>query len=265
VHVGSETFGEPGAALKDQPFIHGQKISFKPTANLEFGISRTIVFGGTGAPVTTASVFRSIFSSSTSNMAHDPGDRRSAVDIEYRVPKLRNWLTAYVDTFTDDEPFPLNYPTESAWSPGVYIAHLPGLANVDLRAEGYLTPHRDLFPGFYYFNVHYLSGYTSNRQLIGSWIGRESDGFQVWGTWWLSSRSSIQASVRHVSASSEFLRGGNLRDIRLTANFALQRDWQLGVVAQAERWRFPLFSARAENNLTATFELIYRPPARKQR
>ena len=264
VHVGSKSFGEPGVALTDQPFIHGQKISFKPTPNFEFSISRTVIFGGAGAPVTTASVFRSIFSSSTSNTAHDPGDRRSAVDIEYRMPKMRNWLTAYIDTFTDDEPFPLNYPSESAWSPGLYLARVPRLAHLDLRAEGYLTPHRDLFPGFYYFNVHYLSGYTNDRQLIGSWIGRESSGFQLWGTWWLSPRSSIQASVRHADASSEFLRGGSLRDIRFTADFAVQPDWQLRVVMQAERWRFPLFSANTTNNLTATFQLTYQPPGRRQ-
>jgi hypothetical protein len=183
--------------------------------------------------------------------------------MEYRIPWLRNRLTAYVDTFTDDEPFPLNYPTESAWSPGLYFSRVPHLSHLDFRAEGYLTPHRDLFPGFYYFNVHYLSGYTNNRQLIGSWIGRESNGFQLWSTWWFSPRSSIQASFRHVSASPEFLHGGDLRDISFTADLAIQPDWQLRVVTQAERWRFPLFSANATNNLTATFQLTYRPPARK--
>jgi hypothetical protein len=263
VHVASGTIGQPGVALKDQPFLHGQKVSFKPTPNFEFSISRTAIFAGAGAPLTTRSVLRSLFSTGNSDSKTDPGDRRSAVDVQYRLPKLRNWLTAYVDTFTDDEPFPLNYPAESAWSPGLYLSHLPKLAHMDLRAEGYLTPHRDLYPGFYYSNVHYLSGYTNQRQLIGSWIGREANGLQVWSRWWFSPRSSVQASFRHINASSEFLRGGSLQDVSLTADLGLKPEWQMHVVVQDERWRFPLFSATPQHNLTATFQISYRPRARK--
>jgi hypothetical protein len=259
VHVGSQTIGQSGVALKDQPFIHGEKISFKPTPNFEFSVSRTVIFAGAGAPFTVHSLLRSLFSVSTSNAGDDPGDRRSGVDMQYRIPKLRNWLTGYVDTFTDDQPFPINYPTDSAWSPGLYLSHVPKLSHLDLRAEGYLSPSRSFFPGFYYFNVHYLSGYTNQRQLLGSWIGRESNGFQVWSSWRVSPRSTLEASVRHTSESSEFLRGGSLRDISLTADLALRPEWQLKVSAQQERWRFPLFSTSTTRNLTTTFQLSYRP------
>jgi Capsule assembly protein Wzi len=263
VHVVSQTFGTPGVALGDQPFIHGQKISFKPTPNLEFSVSRTAIFAGTGAPFTAASLARSLFSYGNTDSKKDPGDRRSAVDIQYRVPGVRNGLTAYIDTFTDDEPFPLNYPTDSGWSPGVYLARVPGLPHMDFRAEGFLTPHRVDFPGFYYFNVHYLSGYTNQRQLMGSWIGRESNGFQVWSNWWFSSHTSVQASVRHQGASSDFLHGGDLRDIDVSADVALRPEWQLHVAAQQEHWRFPLFAASATNNFTTTIQLSYRPKAKE--
>jgi hypothetical protein len=262
LHAGSQTFGQSGLALGNQPFLHGQKISFKPTPNFEFSVSRTVVFAGAGTGFTTRSFIRSLFSGGNSDGKNDPGDRRSAVDVQYRIPKLRNWLTAYVDTFTDDEPFPLNYPTESAWSPGLYLSHLPHLPKLDLRAEGYLTPHRDLFPGFYYFNVRYLSGYTNNRQLLGNWIGRESNGFQLWSTWWISPRSSLQFSTRHQSASAEFLQGGSLLDLSLTADLALASEWQLGVAVQGERWRFPLLSPSPTHNVVSTIQLSYRPQGR---
>jgi hypothetical protein len=263
VHVGSQTLGQAGVPLSNQPFIHGQKVSFKPTPNLEFSVARTVIFAGAGAPFTTGSLLRSLFSYSNTAGKNDPGDRRSAVDMQYRVPGLRNWLTAYVDTFTDDEPFPLNYPTESAWSPGIYLARVPRLPHIDFRAEGYLTPQRDLFPGFYYFNVHYLSGYTNQRQLMGSWIGRESNGFQLWSDWWFSPRSFLQASVRHQTASSAFLRGGTLRDINISADLAVRPEWQLQIAAQQERWRFPLFAASTVNNFTTTIQLSYRPKAKE--
>ncbi len=259
VHVGSQTLGQPGVALNDQPFLHGQKFSFKPQPGLEFSVSRTVIFAGEGAPFTTASFLRSIFS--TGNAApgtNDPGDRRSDVDVQYTVPKLHNLLKLYADTFTDDELFPLAYPTHSAWSPGFYVARLPHLPHMDFRAEGYLTPRRT-FPGFYYFNVHYLSGYTNERQLLGSWIGRESNGYQLWSTWWLSPRSSVQVRARDQNASSVFLRGGSLRDLEVSANLALSPHWQLSAAAQQERWRFPLLSATAHNNVTTSIQLSYRP------
>ena len=260
-HVVNQTFGQPGVALGNQPFLNGQKFSFKPRPELEFSVSRTTIFAGAGAGFTTATLWRSLFSYSNTAGKTDPGDRRSDVDIQYTIPKLHNVLKAYVDTFTDDEPFPLNYPKDSAWSPGFYLARLPHLPHMDFRAEGYLTPKRILFPGFYYFNVHYLSGYTNQRQLLGSWIGRESNGYQLWSNWWLSPRSSVQVSARHQSASSEFLRGGDLRDLSISADLALSPHWQLSAAAQQERWRFPLFSAAPHRNVTTTIQLSYHPKA----
>jgi len=263
IHAVSQTYGQPGRSLSDQPFIHGQKVSFKPTPNLEFSVSRTVIFAGAGAPLTTRSFLRSFFSGGNSDGSTDPGDRRAAVDVQYRVPGIRNWLTAYVDTFTDDEPFPLRYPTESAWSPGLFLAHVPRIPRLDLRAEGYLTPHRDLFPGFYYFNVRYLSGYTNQRQLLGSWIGRESDGFQVWSHWWFSPRSFAEVSVRRVTQNSEFLHGGSLRDVRLAADVALRSDWQVRVEMQDERWRYPLLAPVPAHDFSTTIQVSYRPTGGK--
>lgn len=262
VHPGSSTLGSAGIALKDQPFLQGEKFSFKPSPNLEFSVSRTGIFGGAGSPVTISSFARSLFSTRNATGPKDPGDRRSAFDAEYRIPGLRTCLTTYVDTFTDDEPFPLAYPTESAWSPGFLLSCLPHLPKATLRAEGVLTPHRDLFPGFYYFNVHYLSGYTNDRQLIGSWIGREGEGGQVWGTWWLSPRSSLEASVRTVNASGEFLRGGTLRDLSVTADVAMRPEWQLQVTTQVDRWDFQLLSATSQYNIATTVQISFKPRSR---
>ncbi len=172
----STLFGTPGVALADQPFIHGEKVSFKPTPNFEFSVSRTVIFGGTGSPVNSSTFLRSVFSASGENGANDPGDRREAFDTQYRIPGLRNCLTGYFDGFSEDQPFPLVYPTESAWLSRFLPPLCAATTTHTFRAEGLLSPHRDLtFPGFFYFNVHYLSGYTNNRQLIGSWIGREGE------------------------------------------------------------------------------------------
>jgi len=257
-------YGTSGVALSDQPFIHGEKVSFKPTPNFEFSVSRTTIFGGTGSPVTTHSFLRSVFSSGTENGDNDPGDRRQAVDASYRIPGLRQCLTGYFDAFAEDQPFPLVYPTESVWLSGFLLSCVPHLPRLTVRAEGLLSPHRDLaFPGFFYFNVHYLSGYTNDRQLIGSWIGREAEGQQAWADWHFSPHSVLELSGRSQTVNHEFLQGGYLRDLRATADIAIHPEWQLRVEEQTEWWRFPLLYATAQRNAAFTIQLSYRPLARK--
>ena len=47
------------------PWVHMEKISFKPTKNLEFGFERTVLWGGEGhSPVTLHNFLRSFFSTS---------------------------------------------------------------------------------------------------------------------------------------------------------------------------------------------------------
>lgn len=254
--------GTPGVALDNQPWINGQKFTFEPTPNFQFGVSRTVLFGGKGAPVTTSTFLRSVFSAGTGDEKNDPGDRRIAFDAEYRIPGLRKCLTGYIDAFTEDEPFPLNYPRRSVWISGFVLHCVPQLPHLSLRAEGLFSPHRNEFPGYYYFNVHYLSGYTNNRQLIGSWIGREGQAEQLWATWQVSPRSSIELGGRSMNVSNEFLRGGSLWDLRVVADLALRPVWQLRFEEQVERWRFPLLSSQPQMNNEFTIQLSYRPMGR---
>jgi Capsule assembly protein Wzi len=263
VHAQHITFGTPGVPVDDQPFIHGEKFSFKPTPNFEFGVSRTVLWSGKGAPANVSTFLRSVFSTGTGDEGNDPGDRRSAFDAQYRIPGLRQCLTEYVDGFTEDEPFPVNYPTQSTWISGFALRCVPHADHLTIRAEDLLSPHHDMaFPGYFYFNVYNLSGYTNNRQLIGSWIGREGNGEQLWATWQRSPRSSVALSGRNMTAASEFLRGGTLRDLRVAADLAIHPEWQLSLEEQTEWWRFPLLSSEPQHNAEFTIQLSYRPIAR---
>ncbi len=259
----STVVGESGKSLNPQPYIHGGKISFKPTANFEFSVSRTVIFGGPGFPVTLGTFWRSVFSANGSNGSDDPGDRRAAFDVQYRIPGLRNWLTLYCDSFADDEAFPPAYPTHSAWAPGIYLPKIPHLAKVDFRAEGAVTPER-LFPGFFYFNVHYLSGYTNDRQLIASWIGRQGSGFQIWSTYWMSARNKIQASYRGAWVDRSFLQGGWVKDASVQTEFSLRPDISLQASVQYERWSFPLLSTSRMTNVASSIQITYAPTWRRR-
>ena len=85
-----------GHTFYNDPWMHAEKVSFKPTPDLEIGFERTVIGGGKGhVPITIHSFLKSFFSVQNVTAAekfsrNDPGARFGAFDVSYRLPKLRN-------------------------------------------------------------------------------------------------------------------------------------------------------------------------------
>jgi len=255
-----------GNEFPPRPLIHGEKISFKPTPNLEFGFTRTVEFGGVGRPLTIGRVwnsYTSLTSITNETPANDPGKRTGGFDFSYRVPYLRNWLTVYADSLATDDPSPLAAPRRAAMNPGIYMPRLPGLPKLDFRAEAVYTdlPAADSHGGhFVYFDSFYRDLYTNKKNLIGSWIGREGTGFQAWSTYWASSRNSIQFGYRHSKTAADFIPGGGtLNDGSVTASWWLHRDWNVSAFVQYEKWNIPLLASTPQSNWTTSFQIGFWP------
>ncbi len=252
----------PDVVSENQPWIQGQKISFKPTPNFEFSVGRTGVFGDPIHGLSMRTLGRSLFSHSNAlpGAAADPGDRRSSFDFSYRIPKLRDRLILYADSFAEDEYSPIAYPRRSAFIPGIYLPRLPGLPRAELRIEGVYTNLSGLRnPGYFYGNGKYPNGYTNYGNIIGSWVGRQGHGMQAWATYWLSSASRLQVAYRAQRVDKSFLQGGSVTDLSGTADLLISARLRLSAYAQYERWRFPLLSAGRQTNVTTAVQLTYRP------
>lgn len=249
-----------GPEIRPQPFIHGSKISFKPTENLEFGMGFTVLFGGPGLPFTWHNFLRTFTSFNIApGSARDPGDRRSTFDFSYRIPYLRHWLTLYADSLVDDEFSPLG-STRPSMRMGVYFSHLPKASKLDLRLEGLYTDVPGQKPGgFLYWNGRYRSGYTNDSNLLASWIGRQGRGGQAWATYWFSPHSRLQLNYRHQENDRAYIGGGHLNDVGAFGEFRLGPDLALSAAAQYEQWRFPVLSPAAHSNFTATVQLAFFP------
>ena len=172
-----------GHAYPANPWVHVEKVSFRPTENLEFGFERTVIWGGKGhVPITIKTFFKSFFSltapqPAVKNSPQDPGARFGAFDFSYRLPFLRNWLTLYSDSEVHDDVSPVDAPRRASWRPGLYLSHVPGIPKLDLRAEAVSTdpPITNSDGGaFIYWEVLQRQGYTNNGQMFGDWIGRET-------------------------------------------------------------------------------------------
>ncbi len=254
------------------PYISGQKISFKPTENLELGFSKITVFAGGGAPLTWRNFYKATFDFGQGSAAPsadapsiDPGDRRSGFDFSYRVPGLRNWLTLYSDALADDEPSPIASPRRSPFNPGVYLSRVPGIPKLDFRAEAAYT---DVVAAgsagglFIYWNTNYRDSHTNAGNIMGHWIGREGRGLQLSSTYWLSRQNTIQFGYRNARVAKDFLQGGSLDDFSARASFSLSPDLRLSGFLQYEHWNFPLLSASQQHDVSASVQVTFRPGAR---
>src|ERR1022692_589615 len=248
-----------GPNISPQPFIHGEKISFQPTPNFEFGMGSTAMFGGPGLPVTFGNFFRTYYVHSP-NAANNPGKRISSADFSYRVPGLRNWLTFYMDSLVVDEISPIG-STRANVNPGIYLPQLPKLPRLELRAEGINESGASEFsPGFVYYDLRrYRSGYTNDGNLLGSWIGRAGHGVQGWLTYSLSPRTNFQLSYRLQDVAKDFIGGGRLVDYSARSNLALSSQIACTAFFQYEQWAFPVLAQGRQSDVTASVQLTYYP------
>ncbi len=248
-----------GPNVNPQPFIHGEKISFQPTPNLEFGMGITAMFGGPGLPVTWGNFLRTYYAHSTT-AANNPGKRISAADFTYRVPGLRNWLTIYGDSLVVDEVSPIG-STRATVNPGIYLPQIPKIPRLELRAEGLNEPvHQAFFPGFVYYDLRrYRSGYANDGNLLASWIGREGRGGQGWLTYWLSPRTKFQLGYRLQEVAHAFIEGGRLVDYSGQGEFMLGPQVAISGFLQYEQWRFPVLNQARQSDVTASLQLTFYP------
>jgi len=260
-------FGQlAGNQFPPRPLIHGEKISFKPTPNLEFGFSRTVEMGGVGRPLTLRALWNSYTSFNSINNetpANDPGKRTGGFDFSYRVPFVRNWMTLYADSLADDDPSPLAAPRRAGVSPGIYFPRIPGIQKLELRVEAVYTDtptSRSNRGQYIYFDGFYHDLYTNKKNIIGSWIGREGQGLQAWSKYSFNARNSIQFGYRHARVSSDFIpRGGTLNDASVQADFLVGHELGLSSRVQYEHWNYPILAPQPQTNISVSVQMTYWP------
>jgi len=255
-------YGSATKTLNPQPFLWGDQLNVKITPNLELGFEIICMWAGYGRPATLGTWLHT-FSFHGNTQPLDPGKRYGGFHFAYRLPGLRQ-VSLYTDALSNDEPTPIVYLTRSAINPGIYIAAFPHLQRLDFRAEGIYTniPNYADGVGAVYFNEHYASGYRNAGQLMGSWVGRSGTAIEAQTTYWLSGISKVDFSMRRQFNDRHMVGGGDLTDFSAHTFLQLHGPWQLEGRVTAERWKFPILRTSAANNVTASFGMIFTPPAK---
>jgi hypothetical protein len=267
-----------GQSFPVRPWIFGQKLTVKPTPNLEFGLSRTAMFAGDGPPPgadqpLTLRTFRNVIFSFSTGLTGDPGDRRIGFDFRYRLPRLRKHVTLYVDTMADDDETVLVDPQNGIYKPGVHLVGMPHLKKFEFRVERPLTSTqfttestgpRPNTGRLIYWNNNYRSGYTHNGNLLGNWVGRSGQGWWTEVKYWISPRDTVRFQYRHAGVHGQFIpQGGTLSQASGQGKFLIGSTMEVAARLQFERWNFPVLDARPQSNVTATFQVTYWPRREK--
>lgn len=258
-----------GHAYPIDPWIHAEKISFRPTANLELGFERTVIWGGKGhEPINIKTFVRSFFSvsapeASGKNSIKDPGARFGAFDFSYRLPFVRNWLTLYSDGEVHDDISPIDAPRRAAWRPGLYLSHVPGIPKLDIRAEAAWTDppvEQSKLGRFMYWEVIQRQGYTNSGQILGDWVGREGKAGQAWVTYHLSGNEWVQLGVRNHKVAQTFIPGGTtLNDFNVQVVKRIKKDLEIKADLTIEHWKAPVYLAGQHTATAATVQVTWFP------
>jgi membrane-associated phospholipid phosphatase len=255
-----------GNEFPPRPLMHGEKITFKPTENLELGFSRTVEFGGIGRAMTLGAIWHSYtsFGSSVGVAANvNPGHRVGGFDFTYRLPRLRNWLTLYGDSMTSDDPSPIDAPRRAPAIGGLHLAKFPGVPKLDLRVEGVYTDtttSRSTGGQFSYWELFYHDAYTNKNFLMGSWIGREGVGYQAWSTYSFTAKSSLQFGFRHSKVDGDFIPDGvTLNDGSVKLDCWMRHDLSVSALVQYEKWRAPLLAPTPQTDWTSSVGITFWP------
>jgi hypothetical protein len=271
-----------GHSNPNDPWLHVEKINFKPTRNLELGFERSVIWGGkgrtcltsTGAtfscdePITLHTFLKSFFSISNVSAAEkfsrgDPGARFASFDFSWRLPWLDHWLTLYSDSMVHDDISPVDAPRHAGVRPGIYLSRVPGIPRLDLRVEGVNTDpetHNSVGGVYLYHEQVELQGYTNKSFIMGDAIGREGKGGEAWLTYHLSPMEILQISFQHKKDDKDFIPQGttqNSFDVRVVKR--LRRSIELVGDVQQEWWKAPLYKPGEQKDTVATFQLTIYP------
>jgi hypothetical protein len=258
-----------GHTYPNDPWVHMEKVSFKPTRDLEFGFDRLTIWGGKGhEPITLHTFLHSFFSfqnvtAANKLSANDPGARFGTFDFSYRLPFLNKWITLYTDSLSHDDVSPISAPRRAGYHPGIYLARFPGLEHLDLRIEGASTDtvSASLENGqFLYWESVQRQGPTNKGFLVGDWVGRQGKGGQAWLTYHLSPQEEVHFMYRDAKASNEFITGGTTQnDFEWYVCKRVRKEVEIRGTLQYERWKAPIYETGARTDTSGSVQLTWFP------
>jgi len=258
------------------PWVYGQKISFKPLPCLEIGYGRMTTIGGRGGqPFTLGNFVLSMFGQVSHSASYPgvPGDNDNEMDWTFYVPKVRNYIVLYGEVYAEDDFIAWLNLKASPFRPGIYITRIPGIPKLDLHIEAANTQTPGWHSGsggnggqYIYYNSGYKEADTNNGFLMGNTVGRNGQTIQGWLTYWASPRNTLQLMYKNNFVDPAFIPGGGAwQDYSLRNEFHRRSGWYVKSQLQYEHIsHYPLLFNGRQQNVAAVVELGFMPNYKKR-
>ena len=251
------------------PWVYGQKITFKPLPCLEIGYGRMTTIGGHGGdPFTLHNFVLSMFGQTSGAEPGDsiPGENNNEMDWTFYVPWVRNYIVLYGEVYAYDDFIAWVRPTAYPFRPGIYITRIPGIPKLDLHIEAANTQAPGQGEGgnkgqFVYFNSGYHEANTNNGVLMGNTVGRDGQTIQGWLTYWASPRNTFQLMYKNNFVDPAFIPGGGAwQDYSVQNEFHRRSGFYAKSQLQYEHIsHYPLLFNGRQQNVSAIVELGFMP------
>jgi hypothetical protein len=116
-----------------------------------------------------------------------------------------------------------------------------------------------------YWNSLYRDGFTNDGNLIGNAVGREGRAIQLWSSYWISPRDTVQFVYKHSSVSSAFIPGGGAwQDYGIRGELSLKSGMYLKTLVQYEHIsHYPILFSGVRSNLATSLEVGFYPGSRQ--
>ncbi len=163
------------------PYLHGLRLTLKPTQYLEIGLSKTGLYGGKGRDSGFNAFLDSLIGNkeknTTGNFNREPGDQRAGFDFKLILPNEIQPVTLYFEAVGEDVSDDFPYPYKYAYIGSVYLPRVLSLENMELLAEYAQTTYKQKR---LWYNHHIFSqGYTYNGNIIGHYMGSDAKDFYI--------------------------------------------------------------------------------------
>ncbi|HLU47466.1 MAG TPA: capsule assembly Wzi family protein [Planctomycetota bacterium] len=222
-----------GARPIANPLLAGARLSTRLLPWIEFGASRTAMFGGKGRSVSAQTIL-DVITARGENTPEGPGDQKASLDARIILPFSWQPIEIYGEYGGEDEAG--GFFSNVAYVAGLYLPRIGPLEWLELSfelADTSLSGERNTW----YVSDDYLAGYTHEGNIIGHHAG--PDAFDLW----LSLVVHLDPSLRmEVSYDFEEHRKldpvtERLHQFRVTVTKTVREHLDLSVFVGYDRWR----------------------------
>jgi hypothetical protein len=217
----------------------GMRINFKPTPDLEMGLSRAIILGGESRPHLSPRDYWSIFWATNEDR---PGkldnNQLGGFDVSLQIPLDEQFPAKSVKLYTEWIGEDEASAAPSAWGQiyGIRLNDLLRTGRTDFIAE-YANNHVSDNPNVFYTHHLYTSGYTYRGRIIGHHMGIDSRDLFFRINHYLNKDLILGFEYdRHRDGISSSLRQ-NTEIYALDLTWFTEGNWQLKAGCRHERQR----------------------------